>query len=272
MLHLSQPAISYTIAKMEEQLGVPLLKLEGRKAQVTDQASALLERSRALLQEASELEKFAQTIRESWRPEVQVAVDRSFPQHTLIAALHAFSRPARSAKISLLEGSTLKIESVLKEGTADLVISSSTPSELQGDVLMETQYVPVAHPDHPLAKLKRTVGNADLEGQVEVIFNHEMADRIHGVRPNSANTRVWEVASLERAIAVVCEGFGYTWAPRHRIEKWLEDGKLAVLDLEDSETAYKMKFYLIYGRSSVPTSEANRFSEVLRSVASTAEN
>src|ERR671927_403894 len=42
-LHISQSAISYTIAKLQEQLGIPVLKLEGRKAQLTEVGRELLE-------------------------------------------------------------------------------------------------------------------------------------------------------------------------------------------------------------------------------------
>ena len=36
-LHRSQSAISYSMSKLQEQLGVPLVKVEGRKAVLTEQ-------------------------------------------------------------------------------------------------------------------------------------------------------------------------------------------------------------------------------------------
>ena len=36
-LHRSQSSVSYTVARMQEQLGVPLLRIDGRKAVLTDQ-------------------------------------------------------------------------------------------------------------------------------------------------------------------------------------------------------------------------------------------
>ena len=62
-LHVSQPAISYSIAKLEDQFGIRLLKLDGRKAYITEAGQALLERSHLLLREATELEAFADTLR-----------------------------------------------------------------------------------------------------------------------------------------------------------------------------------------------------------------
>ncbi len=58
-LHVTQPAISYSISKLEQQVGVRLLKLDGRKAYITDAGRALLARSQDLLRLAAELEAMA---------------------------------------------------------------------------------------------------------------------------------------------------------------------------------------------------------------------
>jgi hypothetical protein len=62
-LHISQPAISYSIAKLEDQFGISLLKLDGRKAYITEAGKALLDRSYFLLREATTLEAFADALR-----------------------------------------------------------------------------------------------------------------------------------------------------------------------------------------------------------------
>lgn len=68
LLHISQPAVSYTISKMEEQIGIPLLKIEGRKARLTEQGMKLLRRSETLLHEAVELESFIRELRNAKSP------------------------------------------------------------------------------------------------------------------------------------------------------------------------------------------------------------
>src|SRR5690606_37321832 len=50
-LHRSQSSVSYTIARMQEQLEVPLLRIEGRKAVLTEAGEVLLRRSRQLLKQ-----------------------------------------------------------------------------------------------------------------------------------------------------------------------------------------------------------------------------
>lgn len=61
-VHLSQSAISYRIGKIEQQLGVAIYELDGRKASLTEAGKQILTRSRLLLKEAAELEDFAERI------------------------------------------------------------------------------------------------------------------------------------------------------------------------------------------------------------------
>ena len=62
-LHVTQPAISYSITKLEQQFGVRLLKLNGRKAYITSAGQALLPRSHELLRLAADLERMASSLR-----------------------------------------------------------------------------------------------------------------------------------------------------------------------------------------------------------------
>lgn len=62
LLHVSQSTLSYTIIKLQERLGVQLLKIEGRRAVLTAPGRLLIERSRRVLNEARELEEFARNL------------------------------------------------------------------------------------------------------------------------------------------------------------------------------------------------------------------
>jgi DNA-binding transcriptional LysR family regulator len=268
-LHVSQPAISYTIAKLEEILGVPLLKLEGRKAHITEPGRVLLERSRYLLREAIELEKFAEGLRRGWGPEIKLAVDQSFPTRVLIPALRTFSQHGRSAKIHLFEVSGPKIEKVLHEHAADLVINGQVPSGYHGELLIEIEYVPVAHPDHPLFKLEREVTTDDLDCEVRIIADSEIAVHPREKANGATVVQRWHVSNFDTAENVLTECLGFGWLPIHRIEKSLTSGQLKILPLRDN-TTYKSYFYLIHGRPAFPSSDVNRLAEALHVVAATA--
>lgn len=265
MLQVSQPAISYSIARLEEQLGVPLLKLEGRKAHLTGPGRLLIERSRTLLHEAMELEQFAEDLKTNWRPEIGLAVHKDFPSSVLIPAIRTFSQQPRSAKINLIEGSMPQIERVIREQSVDLAINMHVPHGLRGDLLVEMEYVAVAHPGHPLFALDREITPMDLEHEVQVLpsseFNIDIAAKSKGNK-GSDNAQLWQVSSFDTAERALSEGLGYGWLPRQRIQQSLDSGRLRILPVQNRK-GYKSTFYLIHGPS-ILTSEASRLANVLR--------
>ena len=86
-LHRSQSAVSYTVAKLQEQLGVPLLQIDGRRAQLTEIGRVLLKRAANLLSDAQQLEQLAHSMASGWEPEIRLVVDLAFPTDLLLQAL-----------------------------------------------------------------------------------------------------------------------------------------------------------------------------------------
>lgn len=265
-LHLSQSTISYTVSKLQEQLGTQLLKIEGRKAILTPEGRALLERSRSVLKEAIELETFAKNLGQGWGEEVRIVVDHNFPVHLLTKALSKFTEIGKgAAHVRLREVPTLQAEDIVRDPNVDLAISERVPLGYLGEPLTEVEYVAVAHPDHPLMKLGRDVSTNDLAQHIQIDMGHaSTAGKTGGGGPKQM--RRWTMNSFDTVVAAVCEGLGYAWLPKHRVQNWLDQGLLACLPVGDRQ-AYKSVLYLIHGRPWCPTPAASRLAEVLRSYA-----
>lgn len=267
-LHLSQSTISYTVSKLQEQLGTSLLRIEGRKANLTPEGRALLDRSRHVLKEAIELENFAKNLGQGYGGEVRLVVDHNFSPHLLMRALSDFSKIGRAAShVKLSEVDTLQAEDVLRDLNVDLAISERVPLGFLGEPLVEVEHLPVAHPDHPLLRLGRDVTAADLAQHVHVGIGHAF-ERDRGASA-SKPTRRWAMSSLDTVVQAVTEKLGYAWLPEHRIRRWLDEGTLVRLPLGDKR-AYRTMLYLIHGRPWASTAAAGRLAEVLRGLAAEA--
>ncbi|HVK95275.1 MAG TPA: LysR family transcriptional regulator [Noviherbaspirillum sp.] len=265
-LHLSQSTISYTVAKLQDQLGTPLLKIEGRKAILTLEGRTLLERSRHVLKEAVELETFGKSLGQGGGGEVRLVVDHNFPSHLLMRALSKFSQLSHStAHVKLSEVAMLQTEEVLRDLTVDLAISERVPLGFLGEPLVEVEYLPVAHPDHPLLRLGRDVSAADLAQQVQIGIGFAAERDQGGI--SAKQLRRWSMSSLDTVVQAVNERLGYAWLPGHRIQKWLDDGSLVRLPTADKRT-YKAMLYLIHGRPWASSPAACRLADVLRGLAS----
>ena len=140
-LHKSQSSVSYTVAKLQEQLGYPLLIIEGRKAKLTERGEVLLRRSRHLLKEAVDLEELAHTLGQGWEPELELVVDQAFPTPALLRALQAFEPQSQGTQVQLKEAVLSGGEEALRKGSPDLVLSAIVPKGYLADPIVEVEMI-----------------------------------------------------------------------------------------------------------------------------------
>ncbi len=261
-LHLSQSTISYTVAKLQEQLGTPLLKTEGRKATLTAEGHALLDRSRHVLKEAIELETFARNLGQGWGGDVRLIVDHNFPSTLLMRALNSFAQAGRgAAQVRLTEVAALHSEDMLRDTMVDLAIAERVPLGFLGEPLIEVEYLPVAHPAHPLLRLGRDITSADLGRQTQIGMGHPQ-----GRERGGSGQQRWLMSSIDSVLDAISECLGYAWLPQHRIQRQIDNGALVRLPLEDKRVNKSM-LYLIHGRPWAASPAAGRLADVLRSMA-----
>lgn len=241
-LHRSQSSVSYTVARMQEQLGVPLLRIDGRKAVLTEAGAVLLRRSRQLVKQASQLEDLAHNMEQGWEAEVRLVVDAAYPNARLVRALTAFMPQSRGCRVRLREEVLSGVEETLQEGSADLAISSLNIAGYLGAEMSAVEFIAVAHPDHPLQRLQRQIGFQDLETQMQVVIRDSGRQQPRDVGWLGAEQR-WTVGSLATAATFVSSGLGFAWLPRHLIERELKDGLLKSLPLDQGGTR-QPRFYL----------------------------
>ncbi|HBZ47570.1 MAG TPA: LysR family transcriptional regulator, partial [Stenotrophomonas sp.] len=90
-LHKVPSTISYTVSKLEQDLGVQLFDRIGPRAHLTEAGVALLDEGRHLLRAARELEMRVRRVASGWEAELTVAVDSLFQPALLAEDVRAFS-------------------------------------------------------------------------------------------------------------------------------------------------------------------------------------
>ena len=254
-LHRSQSSISYTVARMQEQLGVPLLRIDGRKAVLTEAGEVLLRRSRQLVKQAGQLEELAHHMEQGWEPEVRLVVDAAYPTARIVRSLSAFMPQSRGCRVLLREEVLSGVEEILKDGTADLAITALDITGYLGAELGTVGFIAVAHANHPLHQLQRKLSVQDLQSQMQVVIRDSgrLQPRDHGWL--GAEQR-WTVGSLATAATFVGNGLGFAWLPRHIIERELAEGILKPLPLIQGSIR-RPQFYL-YTNPDKPLGPATR--------------
>lgn len=267
-LHLSQSAVSYALAKMQEQLGVQILKIEGRKAQLTDMGHAMVERSKHLIKQANEIEAFAGAMEQGWEPEIRLAVDSIFPPSLLMRALKKFVRTGKGTQILLKEVPHIGMEKALQQCSVDLAISAQVPRGYLGNPLIEVEYVAVVCPGHSLLTLGKAISMADLERVKQIVIrDFESTEKRNGTGQWLYQGQRWEVAHFDMAVEAVREGHGFAWLLKYRVQELLDQGVFVPLPLLGGNFN-KVTLYSIYGGSSSsnPGPAVSHLVEVLHSV------
>lgn len=264
-LHISQSSISHALAKLQDQLGVPLLTLKGRKAQITEEGRMLLARSRDLLRRAGQLEKLGEFLRHGAEPEIRLVVEPNYPADLLIRTFSDLSSQSRF-RLDVKETGFAEIQKLMDQDEADLAISTGTFAGFASNKLIELEHIAIAPADSPLFRINRDLTEEDLAHCLQIMFcvgNHD-AEPL-GAGRSARGLPAWRVSSLDSAADALRFGLGYAWLPRYRVQGWLNDGWVRILPL-DCGSSYTVQMYLTRGRAVVPGSSAQRFADVLQAV------
>lgn len=245
-LHRSQSAVSYSIARLQQQLGVPLLELRGRKAELNEHGTVLLARAQRIVEDLCALELLARSLQQGWESELRLVVDAAFPRSRLLRILEALQRSCAHTRLQLEDAVLSGAEQALLEGRADLAVATAVPGGLLGEWLMDVNFIAVAHRDHPLLREGRALSADDLARHTQSVVRDSGT-----LRPRDAgwlgSPQRWTVSSLEASFAAVEAGLVYAWLPEHLAQPAISAGTLAALPLSAGATR-RLPLYLILAR------------------------
>jgi DNA-binding transcriptional LysR family regulator len=248
-LHKSQSSISYTVSKLQDQLGMELLHIDGRKAVLTAAGQALLQRSRSLIEQALELEQIADNLGQGWEAEVKIAVDAILPKSILINAFKQFLPVSKGCKVVIREEVLSGVSEALLERKVELAIGPTVPPGFMGEKLMDINLVAVAHPDHQLHKLDRKVTMDDLTQHTHIVIKDSGIKQNRDAGWLGSNLR-WTVSNFESARAFLTAGLGFSWIPVHEAYELVQAGKLKVIEL-DVEYKKQGTLFLVYANKNI---------------------
>jgi DNA-binding transcriptional LysR family regulator len=260
-LHRSQSAVSYAVARLQEQLGVQLFRIEGRRAKLTDHGEALLLRARQLLHDAGEVEEFAEALKRDLDPEIRLVVDAAFPNELLVTALSRFHHRCPETWLQVHEAVLSGANETLEQGLADLAIVVQVSSRFLGEPLLEIEFVAVAHPRHNLHRSRRPLRQQDLKRELQVVVRDSGLRHPRDVGWLGSEHRL-TVDSLETAVAALETGLGFAWLPRHKVAPMVESGTLKSLPLRQGRL-FHVPLYLVRGRRSTRAPKVREMEELL---------
>ncbi|WP_018981720.1 LysR family transcriptional regulator [Salinimonas chungwhensis] len=177
-LHLTQPALSSAIKKMEEQLGGKLFSRSTRRVQLTPEGETLLPSARRLIHEWDDTLEEMQNLFSVRQGKLTIAAMPSFAESRLPELLRKYHSNFPNIRLRILD--------VVMEDTIDAVLAGRAeigftfePESTEGCVftpLFNDAFVAVLYPAHPLAQ-KRSVDFVQLLKSPLIAMNRGSAVR-----------------------------------------------------------------------------------------------
>jgi len=260
-IHKSQSTISYGVHKLQEQLGVQLLEVEGRKAVLTDHGKILLQRADQLLDQAENLDKVADSLSSGVEPMVHLALDMVYPYEQLFCVLQQFSLQFPNTRVELEEFVLSGGNEMLAEGSIDLVVTPKVPAGYSGEHIFRARFIPVSTPDHPLQHLGRPVTYEDLTQHRQVVLRDSGKKAREDSGWLGAHQR-WTVAHFSTSLNIIRRGLAYAWVPEHIIHKELSNDELRQLPME-VEAARYADLYLVKAHGDLSGPATNAMAKLL---------
>ncbi len=259
-LHRSQSSVSYAIQTLQRQLGMALLRQEGRKAHLTESGALMLQRVRHLLEDASRLEAFAHSLESGWEAEITLVVDAAFPIERVMQALGCFTHEGHGTRVQLREEVMSGVTQAVQDGGADVAIGYEVPAGLLCDPLLEVKFLAVAHAEHPLLRLGRPLSPQDLVQQLQIVIR-DTGTRAPENRGWLDTEHRWTLSSMDAAITAIESGLGFGWLPEHRVQPYLDSNRLQLLPLA-AGAVYRVTLYLIVAHAETAGPATRRLAEL----------
>lgn len=142
-LQMSQSAVSYAIASLEEDLGVLLLSRGRYGAHLTPIGEQIVDRARQIAYLMTDIAKQANLAKGLHGGQVRISAFRSAATHILPSAIAQFCYRYPEVAVSIAEyDDRLDVENDLRKGRADLGITYlPTSSEFETGDLMQDEFV-----------------------------------------------------------------------------------------------------------------------------------
>ncbi|MEH8019453.1 LysR family transcriptional regulator [Rheinheimera muenzenbergensis] len=222
-------ALSYTIAKLESDLGVALFDRSKQRAQLTPAGQLLLEQGRTLLLAANQLQNAVKQLDTGWETELVIAKDSIMPSAPLLDVIGRFLQLGKLTQIKMTEEVMAGGWEALQTGRADIAVG------LSGDVakgqfnvvpLGYAEFVFAVAPHHQLAALDRIVSADDVQQFTAVVVADSALDAPKRSSGLFDSRQRLIVSNMAAKIDAQKQGLGIGFLPRHLISEQLARGEL----------------------------------------------
>lgn len=230
-IHLSQPALSYSLRKLEEALGLSLFARNTRSVELTEAGVRFLEQARRLLRDMHNAVHDAHEQVHLQSGSLRIGVLPSVAIEPLPRVLVEYRRRYPGIEISLRDGRAGEIRQWVSAAEVDFAITSvaEEPGVLDFQPLYDDSLVLLVQglSKLPAGGLVAAVRELDYIATTRDTSLRTMADQTLE-RMGLVREPRWEVAYMSSAAALARAGLGYALLPASVADTFNAGGSLSV--------------------------------------------
>lgn len=251
-LHMTQPAVSRTVATIESQLGTKLIERDKKNGLFfTDVGERVLVIFRKILSELQKVDELVAAEQGLEIGKVHVGAYRTACTRFIPKIIRTMENQYPGLEIKLSEGSVDQVKEWLRSKCIDVGIIIPPDKDFDTVPLMKDQLIVLMHSSHPLYQ-KETIGIPDLQGEDILIGKGGYEVQVHALfKEYNLTPKVrFEMDYIETGLSMIQEGLGITITTKKNI--WslpdqvvfrelkpdtFRDINIAVLDIKDISKA-----------------------------------
>lgn len=247
-LHRVPSTISYTVSKLEEDLGVQVFERNGPRVQLTRAGQELLREGRYLLKAAQDLEHRVRRVASGWETELAIGVESMFATRLFAPDVGAFYEVAQQTRLRIAQEVLSGTWEALIDRRVDLVVGAAGDGPAGGGYvshpLGSLNFVFAVAPHHPLAGVEGRLGRSQLQHHRAIV----VADSARQMTPRTVGLLLGQdtlaVSSMQSKYDYQVAGLGFGFLPEPCARAALRAGLLVEKEVEEPKPAET--FYLAW--------------------------
>jgi DNA-binding transcriptional LysR family regulator len=222
--------ISYTVSKLEQDLGVLVFDRLGPKVKLTPAGEELLKEGRYLLKAAEDLEHRVRRVASGWETELSIDLELLFEPIALKDDIEDFYRVADRTRLRFGQDALAGTWEALLDCRTDLLVGAvgdGPPGGGYRSVAMGiVPFVFAVAPHHPLAAINSPLGKAELLGHRAIV----VADSARKAPTRTVGLLFGQetltVPDMHSKLAMQMAGLGFGHLPEPYARAALASGRL----------------------------------------------
>lgn len=215
-LHVSQPSVTVSIRKLEEELGVTLFDRSQRQLSLTAEGQIYLQRVDDILTRVHDSILEMKDYRTIQKGSIRIGITPTIGAALFPYIFTKFQQAYPNVEVTIVEIGSLAVRSQLEAGELDIgiLIISNMPPRLATTMISTGQILVCLPLNHPLGKLS-SVPFAELSSQRFILFNEDTYSRQlileECIKHQFTPQIVFSSSQIETIIGLVEQGAGISF-------------------------------------------------------------